>query len=66
MTLKDMNPWSHSYACNIESKLTEAGRQRRIVVKHSPKITKGRKQGRNCTLTFGIPLNIGHAVIDYV
>jgi hypothetical protein len=36
-----------------------------IVAKHSPKITKGRKQGRNRTLTFGIPLNISHAVIAY-
>jgi hypothetical protein len=64
MTLKDMNPWSHLYAGNIESKLREAGRWRRIV-KHSPKITKGRKHGRNHTPTFRIPLNIGHAVIDY-
>jgi hypothetical protein len=36
-----------------------------IVVKHSPKSTKGRKQGRNHTLTFGIPLNKSHAVVAY-
>jgi hypothetical protein len=36
-----------------------------IVVKHSPKITKGRKQGRNHALTFGIPLNIRYSVVAY-
>jgi hypothetical protein len=36
-----------------------------IVVKHSPKIKKGKKQGRNRTLTFRIPLNVSHAVIAY-
>jgi hypothetical protein len=36
-----------------------------IVVKHSPKITKGRKQGRNHKLAFWIPLNLSHAVVAY-
>jgi hypothetical protein len=36
-----------------------------IVVKHSPKITKGNKQWRNRKVTFWIPLNISHAVIAY-
>jgi hypothetical protein len=36
-----------------------------IVVKHSRKTTNGRKQGRNHTPTFGIPLNISHAVVAY-
>jgi hypothetical protein len=36
-----------------------------IVVKHSPKITKGRKQGESCTLTFWMPINISHAVNAY-
>jgi hypothetical protein len=30
MTLKDMIPWSHSYTCTIEFKLSEADKQRRI------------------------------------
>jgi hypothetical protein len=30
MMLKDMNPWSHLYACNSEFKLSEAEKLRRI------------------------------------
>jgi hypothetical protein len=30
MTLQDMNPWSHLYACNSEFKLSEAEKWRRI------------------------------------